>query len=787
MRNLSNINGTQSVGPYPIDSSSQPLAHSVLVYEDGQWKYEQIAQGGGIAGVTTVGTGLTIDAGIINNILHLKSLKGNNQITLTALQDEIGFSLNSTLQFSTDETIFLTDGGGEQLINLYFQCRYGVLTSTPLSINNQGKIDFNSPPYLNAISDGTPFNSKFLALDNTNKLITAIPTDQTSGTNIGDIGFGIYNGKVGNELQFRKIAPSDNINIGVVSGSFYFNLDQDINELRNINGNLPRSPGILTYNANNADINFGSENIYFNNLEIVNQNKFLGIDTNGKIEKRFAIEDVKPSLSTEVSLVEGNVDYTSYIKRLKAGTNTNITSTTTEVTLNVDTNLNNISSINSITPLVNLAIDSTNIAFPQIPNNPALIATKGLYIDEVTKNIFYDNTVKTLTTSNVGQLLLSPLSTSEYPILRGLQAGNGIAITNSDNVLNIINTGTVANTIYTADSQLTDDLRVISGKTPGSTNNKIAFNDVNLNLTNNIAYNQEHMGLIDTPNMLAFSDGGSYSKFITSIQNHLSTICYFNHDPTYGNKTNFYQSYCDNITGNKAWLFQVEIYEKGPINNTFCASFEFNVNSQVTDTYYIKPKRTTLLNNASPQEVIGLEISKIFNGPNPGWNLALVSLGLGLTGVTREYMCKVFDKGPATGKYAYTVFSSAISTPSQNYLENFQFLYYSGLGPWPNTLVYYNRPGCDLQITVLGQVQNSSNTVGTLEIRMNGVAVYIINTRTGNGNSTVPVHGSKRIKFVELLNSGAISLQNPITVSFFATGAGSNFSGAPFVLDMQYV
>jgi hypothetical protein len=785
MRNLNNISASDSLNNYPIEN--QPLPHSVLVYEDGTFRYEIIAPGGGISIVQSVGSGQSIIKSVLANTLTLKSLQGANQnIVVSSLANELSFSLNSDLNFSQDQYFHLDDGGSSTLLNLFFQATYGILTSIPMQISNQGRIDINGLTYFNSIVDGTPAASKYLALDADNKLIMSTVADVTNAVNLPGPNFGWFMNKVGNNLEFRTFKEGLNFNVGIEAGQYVFNVETVLDSIQQINPNPPNSPFTPTFTPENVELRIGSQEIFLDNFEVGSPLPFVIIQ-NQRLTSGGLI-----SVGTGASIFKQYTNSGAEIKSIVAGQNINITTNTNEINIESTSALTNITSINSGSPLLNFAVFSNNIAFPTIPNNPALLGTKCLYIDETTKNIFYDSTVKTLGFTSVGVDLLSPLGNAEYPILRGLQAGPGISLTTSNNVININNTlSPVATNIYNTNGQMTDNIRVVSGLTPGSLNNKLQLDNLNLNLVNSIAYDQEYIGTTAADGgMLCFASGGTYSKFVVQPYNYLSTVCYFTMASTYGTRTSFYQSTGDTTVGNLVWMFEIEVHQRTAATpQAFCASFAFNANAQLLpNTFYIKPTRTSLLNQTSPQNVIGLEVVNTQVGINYTWDLCLVSYGLGLVGTTAEYYITVKDKGPSLGKSITKINSTAVVTPSQNYLENFQFVYSSTLGPWPNILAYYNRPGCDLQITVMGQVQNATaNTVGTLSVRFNGVDVYVINTRIGQNNSVVPVHGTKRIKFIELLNSGAISLANPITVSFFGTGTGSNFANAPFVLDIQYV
>ncbi len=782
MRSL--INTTTTTG-YPV--TNQPLEHSVLVFEDGTLRWEFISPGGGVSIVQSVGTGASIIKSLILNVLTLKSLKGVDQnIIVNALTDEISVKLNTDLNFAVDQNFHLDDGGSATLINLIFRATFGIFSSIPMQINNQGRIDINGITYFNSVVDGTPFANKFLAIDSNNKLILSEPIDNTTASNFPGTNFKWFMGKVGNDLEFRSFDNGLNIQIGINAAEYVFSVTSNLNQIQQINPNIPRSPFTTTFEPNNLTLRIGSENIYLDNMDYLNPARFMVLATDGKIEKQDAVTTLI-DVGVGSGLSAGVTGEIAKIKSLIGGRNIELTSSATDVTLDLAVNLENIFNINALTPFP-LSIYNAEINLPSITTQTWNSTRKNLWINS-TNELCKGYSCNTISNAGTNSLISNDTISIDGNIaLKGLVAGSNITLTPSGTDITISATASDIN-IYGTDGTSTDSLRIFNGKTPGDLNNKIAFNDVNLNLTNSLPYNRTYIGTTPTTSILGFNDGGTYSKFLETPYNYLSTRVDVALDAGYGQSTIFYQSTANIALGNIDWIFEVEAYEQVLASpQAFIGRWKFSTNSASgANSYYVQPYSCTPL-NTSPQNVCGLEFYQTVSGLNPVIVLRLVNLGLGLVGSSTTYSVFVKDLGPTEGKSIATTIAPSLITPTNNYYNNYQFLYSSTLGPPANSLVQYKQFGKDLLINFYGQVSNASkNIVGTLAIRFNGIDVFVMNTRTIFNNTTVPIHGSKRLKMVDLLALGALPLATSFTVSFFATGTGSNFSSQPFIVDIQYV
>lgn len=796
MRNL--INSENELDNYPIGNS--PQNNQTLFFENGQFLYKFLSPSG--ISFSSEGTGISIIKQFLNNNLELKSILGDGNVIASSLSNEVGLSLSNNIKFG-DQDILITDEGLSILKTLYFRAKYGILNSIPMSINNQGRIDIFGPMYLNSISVGLPAGNEFLALDINNKIVRAAPSDLTSAINtpIQPGSYGWFLNKVGNELQFRTFLANpdnDNFKIGTYAGSYEFSVGPDLKQIRNINPNPPRSIPVTPFDAQNDDIHFGSTQIYFDNLEIVNQNKFLGIDTLGKIEKRFAIEDVKPSISTETSLVEGLVNYTAYIKRLKAGTNINLSSTATDITLNVNTALNNISSINTTTPLVNLGINSTNISFNQIPTRPALIADKCLYIDQATKNIFYDSTVKTLTHSGIGQSLLSPLGTAEYPILRGLQAGSGISITSSNNVLNIINTAVAGSNIYNSNGTMNSNQRIVSGLNPNDIASNIlwdgiipGYNSQYMTPNNVPIEDNPYSGIIDPTLMMCSTQNGSQGKFLYAPHNYLSQKIEFKLGSLFGETKIIYANF-SNLNGSKDFIFQVDLYEVENYLDAFAATWEFTLNSRLgiaPSFYHIKPKTSTVLNYTGQENCIALGVRNTSGIGGSGWEFAFQQQGLGTGAYTSRYFA--FIRCNHQGDGSMQIYDNAfLSSPSPFYLNDPVLLFETGLSfPIPYQFSY-QQFGKDLKMTFNGSAQQVSGSGGLFqfEVLFNGQSVILVNVSTNSvTNVNTNITFTRILKYVDLLTSGALNLAGVTQITWSLNTTNISMNNLPYEVLLEYI
>lgn len=700
-RSLVNFNNSNSFLGYPIADS--PTDNTALFFVNGEFFFATISESGGIVGVLSLGGGASIFKAIAGGILELRSIIGTSNISVQQLTDNISIGLSQfltgikkitfandiNLEEATDDLNFnITDEGASILKNLYFRTKYGVLSSVAMSINNQARIDIYGPTFLNNIVDGTPDSDKYLALDNTGKIIKATVTDVTNAVNVPGTNYKWFMGKVGNNLEFRSFTNGLNINIGILGGEILFSLPTVLNEVTQINPNIPNSPGATVYDPNNADFRIGSENIYLDNFELGDTNKYLSIDNN-QLRKSYAIELLESS-GVGTGLIKGQFGYAYRLKSLIAGSNVTITSTTDEITIN---------------------------------------STGG---------------------------------------------GGGVNIFNSD-------------------GQSTSSQRIFNGFTPGSVNNKITFNDVNLGLTNSLPYDSSYLGNIETPNILAFADGGNYSKFINAPYSFQSLKVDVNVGAAYGSTHQFYQSQGDAANGNLSWIFEIDVYENviGRAS-AFVAKYEFNCNSALTTpkTYYIKPICTSNLNSANPQNFIGLEAWNQVVGPNKTWILALIQLGIGLPTVASTFT--VFVKDLGKGNKIVNTFGGAgsITVPATIYLNPYEMIYSSGIGFPPALLTTYRCPGKDIRITIFAQMTNpTANTSGTFAIRFNGVNVYQLNFRNagGGGGTYGIINGSRTFKMIDLINIGALTLGTTLTITYFMTGAGYNGVNQPYEIKYEYV
>jgi hypothetical protein len=220
-----------------LNFKSLQAGNNIVINTDDNYIYIEALGGGVINNAQNIGTGLGLFTSSVGDNLQFKTLlagqnvnlsSSSNMITISALGDvnaAQNLGLNggrvfanktaNTLQFRrivAGTNVTVSEGVNDIVISSE-QGTWGI-------INNARNLDSGAPVFAQVNGDNLEFRSLFAG---TNVSIVQTPTslqisvpnvgEINAGTNVGVSGAGVYKGKIGTNLQFKKFVSGTNINI----------------------------------------------------------------------------------------------------------------------------------------------------------------------------------------------------------------------------------------------------------------------------------------------------------------------------------------------------------------------------------------------------------------------------------------------------------------------------------------------------------------------------------------------------------------------------------------------
>lgn len=547
--------------------------------------------------------------------------------------------------------------------------------------------------------------------------------------------------------------------------------------------------------------------MYLNSIAVgtPNNNEFLTLDIDNKIVRSSlpipsgVLTDIAnlpaTPLGSGLDVFRNISGTTANLRTLKVGNGILGNVNTNEITFSINPSLDNIAAINSSTPLVNLGIYSTNLAFPQIPNSVAALGTKCLYINEATKNIFYSDNIKTLTTIGSGNTLLNPTGLSEYPILKKIEAGSGISISTTNETLTINNTAVAGSNIYNSDGTMNSNQRIVSGLNPNDIASNIlwdgiipGYNSTWMTPTNVPIADDPYQGIYDPTLMMCATSNGSQSKFLYAPHNYLSQKIEFKLVGSFGHSKIVYGNF-SNINGSKDFIFQVDLYEIENYLDAYAATWEFSLNSRLGGAFHVKPKTSTRLNYTGSENCVGLIIRTTSGIGGSGWEIIFQQQGLGTGAYTSKYIA--FIRCNNLGDGSMNIYDNDLVIPlAETYLNDPVLLFETGISfPIPYQFSY-KEFGRDLKLTYNGTAQQAIGNGGLFIFRVffNGVEVIAKNISTDSvTNVNTNVTFTRILKYTELVNNGALNLGSPTQITWTLSSNNIRFTNLPYEVLLEYI
>ena len=674
---------------------------------------------------------------------------------------------------------------------------------------------------------GSPVSNDFLIFNGSNFVYLQYSGGGPGSITVNSVGTGasILKSFLANNLLLKSIlgdsntinvsSLTDEVQIGLPTNIKFIN-DQDItitdegaSVLKTLYfkakyGILDSIPMSIN-NQGRIDI-FGP--LYLNSIAdgVVDNQKFLGLDINNKVVRSaitypFALTNCanRPAtpLGSGLDVFQSLSGSVAQFRCLKTGNGLAGVQNADEITLSIDTTMDNIDSINAGTPIVNFAIFSNNIGFPTIPNLVPSVLRKGLYIDTVTKNIFYADVVKTVTHSGTGTTLINPTSFGETPQLKGLVAGTNVTLSTTNSAITINATSTASPSIYTADGTLNNTQRIVTGLNPGDIANNVLWSDIIPGYnsswmipTNVPIANNSYSGIVNPELMMSATSNGSQGKFMWAPYNYLSQKIEFKLGGGFGDQKTIFACF-SNISGTKDFIFNIDLYEAESVLDAFSAQWEFCMNSrQVIQPgwLHVKPKNTTVINYSGSENLIGLQIRDTTGIGGSGWEISFIQEGLSTGAYTSRYIA--FIRCQHQGDGSMEIYDNAFSgIPSNNYQQDLYLLWENGISFPIATQFSYKNFGKDIKFTFNSNIQQVSGTGGLaiFEVLFNGQNVIQHNMSTNSvTNVNAAVTFTRIMKYVDLVQAGALNLGGSTAVTFNQIGGFVSMTNFPYEILIEY-
>lgn len=815
------LNGFQIIG--------QPTGNNqVLLYNNGSFYYASVSPGGGIVSVVSVGSGQSIIESLSSGVLSLKSFVAGANMICSGSVNEISYGLSNNLtninsieSSSNFFDIIITDNGLSQPKVLRFNCTYGILTSSPLEINNQGQI------FLSGIVTGTPNNSEFLALDINGKLIKA-PVN--ANVNIQNVGGGntIYkNESPLDTYNFKTLNSDTNINLVEPSPDLIeiqLNSDIDISSINGAHGDLSidaydiQLPYIGAATDLTASTNICMDNTgqlrytdFLNNVSSINRTR--AFTTMVIYNEEVQLQNIQPTPGLKHNvMINNNILYTGYslnylnnagtnnliksntidtdgtvvLKGLANSTSTTINSLTNDLSISVNASQPQITSIGQSGQ--SLAINSTTTSIPNLPSY-------SITLDDV---VGINGGVLTRATrlNNISQIAGTSLGISAATInIPNIPSGTAAFNLSIDGAGNIIKTTGVIGTlnIYNTDGQMTSATRILTGLTPGGNiANKLQLNGLTLQLANNIVYDPNNLS-ISGGNEFILAGDSNITRAITRPYSRWSRRQTVQVPGGFGGYRDFCSYTLSSVANNI--FFKIFVHETAIFagNDIYSAQFDINLNFNnvvIGTVYTVKPSKCNPSTNGVNRNYLNFEFYLGIGGV-----LTMRLKNAGQSGFTNDYDIAMYYYGADNQitNYVSITAISGISNLSQNVFNRvIQPINMTGIGAPPSLLFNYNY-GKDIIVNfsqVINAIAGSGNNPCNLSINLNGNLIVNHQIFTLNNDRPVAANIRQFLSYTDLLNTNALNINTSNTMTFTLTGVNANkynFTNQPYRVMLEFV
>lgn len=823
-RNLYNSNSNNNIDSYPI--TGNPVDGEILVFQNNQFVYSPFSALG-INAVTSVGIGASIIKSLSGGTLTLKTIYGDENITISISTDEVIVNLNPNLTLlqsiqndpNTDLNVNIFDDGiSADMRSIKFNGKYGIVDTTNfLEVTNLGKVKIN-----NIVTSTSP-SGNFLCLDVQNNIIQA-PTSGTEATTASNIGTGtgtIFAQEVGNDLQFKTLKEPVSGNIDLTNGAdeIVIDLGPNLDNISTINQTHPNNPTTIfsqLYMPNVAQENSG--NTY--NLCLDNTNKVIQIPNTDGV-----------NLGTGSQIFKNKNFENLQFRSILTDSNISRTTNTNDITLGLNSNLDlNVLNINSSgTP--NLTVGSPMfLTDSNIPDKTSNL--KALFI-ESTGQIKKGYPITSLTQSGFGGSLINSVTNGQAILKTVLSSNNSLTVggnvsmidltlnnsqqfitdiselnanlnLNSTNTYlpntpvqtsNIVydlcvdNTGRIVKTnlapggqnIYNSDGTLTSGIRTVTGLNTivNGNENRLVFDKINFGLTgNNPAYDPSIfmgvpiVGLYRADKFMLTGDLNGYTRGLFCPYNYTSCQFNFTLGSTYGAGYNL-AKYSTSPTTN-AFNIEIEIIQTDVSPGTltpFSGVWQFNSNFENIVPGVPQALKPISCVNASSilQNAVGLEIQW-----DAGGFIFRARQISRTSGAISNY--RVFFKEKGDGNIilsGYNFGAVGANNPPATYIND-DIIQSSGLGLIPSILFNQKIIGKSVRIRVMQSFDNNqNNSSANFNVLLNGTIIFTINMYNRYANTNPHAQGEQVFSWNQLMNLNLLSLTTSNTISFTVTGAGA--------------